>query len=295
MVTRMNAIGLDDFKESFIIDPETDIGSVTLAVREPERLKEFYSNIVGFSVLEQNPEMVYLGLDNQPVIILQKETSGHYSRSTPGLFHFAVRLPGKKELGKWWLHLRNSEYALDGAGDHLVSEALYLTDPEGNGIEMYYDRPRDTWQYVNREVRMDTLAVDLESLTAGVEDTAFSGLPAGTSPGHIHLRVNDVDAAVRFYRDILGFGLMASWPGAAFLSAGGYHHHIGLNMWHSRGQNPPQGNHPGLKKYSIRFSSHPARQQVIQRIMDFDYPHENSAEKFHVSDPSGNRIELVIR
>jgi catechol 2,3-dioxygenase len=278
---------------TFIIDPSTVIGSLTLAVRDLEHMSLFYRNVIGLSELTQRDQQIDLGVNGDVLVrLLGKPDGKRYPRS-PGLFHLAIRLPGRRDLAHWFSHLLQAQYPLDGAGDHLVSEALYLTDPEGNGIEMYCDRPRDRWEFDEKGVKMDTLAVDLKSLQADVPDQPFKQLPAGTSIGHLHLRVNNVEKAVEFYRDVLGFQLMALWPGAGFLSAGGYHHHIGVNMWNSKDAPPPPPDSLGLVNYSIQLAGREPLNLLLQQLDKIQQPVDQKDGKYYVQDPSKNKIVLV--
>lgn len=279
---------------SFIIDPATVIGWLTLAVRDLEHMGLFYRNVIGLSKLTRREQQVDLGVNGDLLIRLLSRPDGKRYPRLPGLFHLAIRLPGRCELAHWFNHLLQEQYPLDGAGDHLVSEALYLTDPEGNGIEMYYDRPQERWEFDENGIRMDTLAVDLKSLQAEAPDQRFTGLPAGTTLGHIHLRVNNVDKAIEFYRDIMGFKLMALWPGAGFLSAGGYHHHIGVNMWNSKGSPPPPPDTLGLVNYSICLAHKKNLNSLLKQLEVMHQQVEHKAGKWSLHDPSQNKIMLAI-
>ncbi|MCB0211764.1 MAG: VOC family protein [Anaerolineae bacterium] len=277
------------------IDPATRIGGVTLGVADLGQMVSFYEKLIGLKILKRTATAATLGIDNVPLVSLELRPNGQrYPRAT-GLFHMALLLPSREDLGQWLKHLVTHNYRLDGAGEHLVSEALYLSDPEGNGIEMYRDRPRETWEYeADGRVKMATLAVDLRALIADGSDAPFTGLPGGTTMGHIHLQVNDVNKAVQFYRDDLGMDLMALMPSAGFLSAGGYHHHIGANTWNSRGSTPPPAGSLGLIKYNLILPSAEAHDQVITRLENLDYPLEESETGSLIQDPAGNRVGLII-
>ena len=280
---------------SLPIAPATSVGCVTLGVADLNQMTRFYEQLIGLKILDRTASATELGVDNGPLVRLELRPNGQrYPRST-GLFHMALLLPSREDLGQWLKHLVTHNYRLDGAGEHLVSEALYLSDPEGNGIEMYRDRPRETWEYeANGRVKMDTLAVDLRALVADGSDAPFTKLPGGTTMGHIHLQVNDVNQAVQFYRDDLGMDLMALMPSAGFLSAGGYHHHIGANMWNSRGSNPPPPGSLGLIKYNLILPSGEALNQVVTRLDSLDYPVEAAESGVVVQDPSGNTVEFIL-
>ena len=278
----------------FTMDPATTIGHLNLAVKNLEEQRDFYLKVIGLTELDCKSKYVDLGIPGKLILRLKHCPDGIQYPQAPGLFHMAIRLPGPEALGQWLKHLRESRYPLGGAGDHLVSEALYLTDPEGNGIEIYYDRPKDQWEYNENGIKMDTLAVDLESLLKKADDRPFTGLPPGSSLGHIHLRVEDVNKAVEFYRDVLGFQVMALWPGAGFLSAGGYHHHIGVNMWNSRGAQPAPADSLGLVSYTILLAKQEARNDLLDHLNRQKQEIEKSGEDWVLKDPSQNEIMLKV-
>lgn len=285
----------DKPSNAFGIDPNTTVGAVTLAVGDLMEMVQFYQRVIGLDVINRSEVSAELGIDKKPLVILEKKSGGKQFPRCTGLYHMAILLPTRKDLGHWLTHLVSSQYSLDGAGDHLVSEALYLSDPEGNGIELYCDRPREKWEYTENGPRMDTLPVDLESLQADAPDDEFGGLPSGTVMGHVHLKVNNVANAVEFYRDTLGFDLMATLPGAAFLSAGGYHHHVGVNMWNSRGADPPPADSLGLMAYRITFPNEEFRRTLLTRLNDLGYAIEKVGTDALLRDPAGNGILLQTR
>src|SRR6476661_4033066 len=213
------------------------LGAVQLTVADLDRSVAYYRTQVGLAVLEQSPGRVSLGAGSATLLELAEERGARPSVGHTGLYHFALILPERTDLARWLAHAATDRVALTGLSDHFVSEALYLTDPDGHGIEIYRDRPRETWEGLVAS-RMTTLPLDVDALFGELADPAtepFEGLPAGTVMGHVHLKVAQIADTVGFYRDVLGFGLMAQLGGqAAFLSAGGYHHHIGANTWESR-------------------------------------------------------------
>lgn len=211
-----------------------------------------------------------------------------------GLFHLALLLPGRPELGRWLRHLIDKGYPLEGAGDHLVSEALYLRDPEGNGIEIYRDRPRSTWKYDGDQIRMATLPVDYRSLLNDAAGDAHAGLPPETRMGHVHLQVNDLERTVKFYRDVVGFEIMAYMPGAGFVGAGGYHHHVGVNVWNSRGASPPPEGALGLVRYTLVMESEQARSRILDRAALQNTREQDFSEDYTLRDPAGNAFLISI-
>lgn len=281
--------------QTFRLDPATTMGQVTLGVADLELMARYYQQVIGLTPLERTSQTVELGSGETPLVRLEARPNGkRYPRAT-GLFHLALLLPTRQDLGLWLKHFVTTQNRMiDGAGDHLVSEALYLSDPEGNGIEIYRDRPRGTWEYNGNEIKMATLAVDLPSLVADAPDVPFTGMPAGTTMGHVHLQVDDASKSIEFYRDVLGFDLMATWSGAGFLSAGGYHHHLGLNTWNSRGATPPPPGSLGLLSYTIALSSQETREALLTHLAALNYPVEQLADNPLVRDPAGNRIVFTV-
>ena len=239
----------------------THIGSVHLTVADLDAQQTFYERALGLEVLEGEGQTVRLGPPDGPVIL---ELTGNPDaprrpHGTTGLFHFAVLVPGRADLGQALRRVGEAGWRFTGASDHLVSEALYLNDPEGNGIEIYRDRPRDEWPRNDEGViQMATLPLDLDGVLGEVDGTgpAPERMPAGTHIGHMHLQVANLSDAEAFYSGALGFDVMVrTYPGALFVSAGGYHHHIGLNTWESAGGSPPPEGSTGLRSFEVVFPS----------------------------------------
>ncbi|MDQ2784558.1 MAG: VOC family protein, partial [Chloroflexota bacterium] len=210
-----------------------------------------------------------------------------------GLYHFAILVPTRADLGRWVRHWLELGLPL-GQGDHLVSEALYLSDPDENGIEVYRDRPRDEWHWANGQVLMGAGPVDIRGLLADAEraNEPWTGLPAGTRLGHIHLQVGDIAQAATFYHDILGFDIVSAMPSALFVSAGGYHHHIGLNTWHSKGAAPAPADMVGLRFFTVNFPTEEARRDVLDRIAAAGLPTTQTGDTVAVQDPWQNTLLL---
>ncbi|RJF72595.1 VOC family protein [Deinococcus cavernae] len=237
-----------------ILPATTRVGSVTLLARHLPELMHFYRSLLGLSVLAETDTSITLGTATSPLLTLRAAPDLPAPLpNRPGLYHTAFLHPTRADLGRWLAHAARLGLRI-GSGDHLVSEAFYLTDPEGNGIEVYADRPRDTWTWENGQVKMDTLAVDAASVLreAGIDPNDLNDLPDdyrapdGLTLGHMHLKVGNAAQAAQFYRDTLGLDLVSNLPGAAFLSWGAYHHHLGLNEWHTRGQGQPAAPAAGL-------------------------------------------------
>ena len=277
------------------IDPKTEIGTVRLAVKDLPGMKKFYRDMIGLAIINDNQQSVKLGVGDLPLVELISNPDGISHPNSTGLFHIAILLPNRPELGRWLKHFISIGYPLDGVGDHLVSEALYLSDPEGNGIEIYRDRPKETWEYIDGQIQMGTKSVDLESLLEQASPNIFSGLPEGTKMGHIHLQVNNVSKTAAFYQDILGFDLIAKMPGAGFLSAGGYHHHIGMNTWRSMGGGIAPADSLGLVDYQIVLPSSSSQESIANKLSSHEINFSRQNGTLRVQDPAGIWIEFVLR
>jgi catechol 2,3-dioxygenase len=278
-----------------VIDAGTDIGLLSLTVADLDRSLAFYTRAIGFAVIEQAPGRATLGAGNSPLLEpIEVPGAAEWPGAATGLYHFAILVPSREALGKWlrnWLALG---LPMPGQGDHLVSEALYLNDPDGNGIEVYRDRPRSEWVWDGGIVRMATDPVDIRGvLAAGDADgQPFNGMPEGTRIGHMHLQVGDIPEARRFYHDVLGFDVVAHMPSALFLSAGGYHHHIGANTWHSRGRGPASEGTAGLRYFTITLPTEAARDEVLARLTAVGLDYEKTPAGTVIHDPWRNRIVL---
>jgi catechol 2,3-dioxygenase len=234
---------------------DAHIGHVSLTVRDLERSKRFYTDILGFESSGHQ-----LAPPGGRVLIELHENSAAIAkpRRSTGLYHFAILVPSRAALGRSLRRLVDRRYPLTGASDHLVSEALYLDDPDGLGIEIYRDRPRDSWgRSPSGELAMSTDPLDLQAIAdePGAE-TPWLGLESGTVMGHVHLHVPHLDSAESFYCGRIGFEpTVRGYPGALFDSAGGYHHHLGLNTWIGVGAPPPPENAVGLRGFTIESSA----------------------------------------
>jgi catechol 2,3-dioxygenase len=242
-----------------LIDPSLSIGSVRLDVVDLIRSTEFYERVLGLPLISREQDSALLGADAQhPALELRAlaEPTALMPHST-GLFHVAWLHPSRAALAETVRRVAGARWPIDGASDHGVSEALYLSDPDGLGIEIYADRPRETWQRPasGHGVVMVTLALDVDDLLAQAPGAPGESVAPGTSIGHVHLKVADVPQATAFYRDALGFEEQALLPSAAFVSAGGYHHHIGLNSWQSAGASASPPNAPGLREIGFEVAT----------------------------------------
>lgn len=263
----------------------THMGPVEVSVSDLGRSLEYYENAIGLQTLSKENGNATLGAGTTELLRLVEEPGAKPSHGYSGLFHFALLVPDRASLGQWLAHAARDGVQLTGASDHTVSEALYLRDPDRHGIEIYADRPREEWEgQVGR--LMGTIPLDLDSVVAAASDgqrESFDRLPDGTTMGHVHLCVSDVDETVGFYRDRLGMDVTAQLGDqAAFLSAGGYHHHLGGNTWESRGalQAPPGT--ARLRAFTIVLPDEAAVGEAADAVGGTD-----------VTDPSGNRLLLV--
>jgi len=277
-----------------VIDPATRIGAVHLTISDLRRSVRFYETHLGFSVHRRDERTAWLGAGGADLLILTQCETAPRVRGTTGLYHFAILVPSRADLARSLRRLVATETILQGAADHGVSEALYLADEDGNGIEIYRDRPRDGWPVVDGQLRMGADPFDLEGLlTEGGRADAGAGLPPATTIGHVHLHVPRLSEAQAFYVDLLGFELMQRYgPSALFVAAGGYHHHIGLNTWAGVGAPPPPPGAIGLKHFEVRLPDEAALAEVAGRLGAAGIPSEPRDGGLLIHDPATNAILL---
>jgi len=278
----------------------TSLGTVSLTVNDLDRSRTFYERAIGLRATELDDGALALGVTGErPLIELRGDSSApRLNRRAPGLYHLAIVVPTRLDLGFALARLAEARWPLDGASDHLVSEALYLSDPEGNGIEIYRDRPRADWPRSGDQLRMSTLPLDLDDVVG--ELRAASELqataPSGTTIGHVHLQVSELAEAEAFYHGVLGFDVMVrGYPDALFVSAGGYHHHIGLNTWHSAGAAPPASGSVGLRSFAIDLPDEPDLAAVLARLEAASIPSTPAPGGVLVRDPFGSGVVLRTR
>jgi catechol 2,3-dioxygenase len=244
------------------------IGSVTLTVHDLDQVSDFYERVIGLTGLSGDADTRTLGAGSTPLLHLRRDPAARKAGPREaGLFHTAFLLPERKHLARWLGHVAGMSLPLQGASDHIVSEAIYLADPEGNGIEVYIDRPTSSWIWRDGTVQMATDRLDIDSLMAEAGESRWQGAPEGTIVGHVHLKVGDLKAAEAFYHETLGMDVTCRYPGATFYSSGGYHHHLATNIWNSR--NAPPRNLPATGLAELELVAGPVRADLAgQSLVD---------------------------
>ena len=272
------------------------LGPVHLTVRDLERSVPFYRDVLGLRVHGQEAGRARLGTGGEDLAILHEDPEAQRAGRHSGLYHVAFLFPDRQELARAVLRLAATQPRIDGASDHGVSEAIYLADPDGNGIELYADRPRDQWPAAQpgERVGMFTAPLDLEDLlstVSGEEPRRDAG--EGLRMGHVHLHVGDLDRALAFYRDVLGFDVMATFPGAAFVSAGGYHHHLGLNTWRGEGAPAAPPHAVGLRRWTVVLGDPGQVAGVRERAEGAGFETSTEDGSVVVQDPWGIALAVV--
>jgi catechol 2,3-dioxygenase len=275
------------------------IGAVRLNVADLDRARAFYERAIGLRVVDRDAEVVRLGVDEgaSMVELAGRPDAPRRPVGATGLFHLAILVPSRVELARALRRVADAGSRLTGASDHLVSEALYLRDPEGNGIEIYRDRPREEWRYEEGRLQMDTLPLDLDGVLAELS-AAGAGeanrVPGGTRIGHVHLNVADLSEAEDFYGGLLGFEVtVRGYPGALFFATGGYHHQVGVNTWAGEGAAAPPPGALGLGWFEIALRGAPDLEQVGQRLRAAGVGAQGDGAGLRIADPSGNGILLT--
>ncbi len=281
------------------IDSRTSMGTVRLTVSDLARSRSFYEQAIGLRATDLADGTVAMRAGDGPALVelLGNSSASPLDRRAPGLFHLAVLVPSRLDLAFALTRLSAAKWPLSGASDHLVSEALYLSDPDGNGIEIYRDRPRDEWRRANGELQMATLPLDLPGVAGelAAADSPQPLAPAMTRIGHTHLQVSELRDTEDFYAGVLGFDVVVrAYPGALFVSAGGYHHHLGLNTWHSAGSTAASAGSIGLRSFEVVLPGEPELDAVLERVSSAGLALESAPGRGSqmVRDPSGNAVEL---
>ncbi|WP_339230181.1 VOC family protein [Oceanobacillus sp. FSL K6-2867] len=286
-------------EKKFFEAPTIHIGSVDINVRDLENSLLFYKGVLGFQVLEQTDRKAVLTADgknalitiNQPKDVIPKQ------QRTTGLYHFAILLPSRADLAAFLKHFIGTGLADRlgfGAADHVVSEALYFSDPDGNGIEIAHDRPASDWSWTAGQVTMRTDPLDGDGILSELKEE-WKGMPADTVMGHIHLHVDDLEKAREFYIDGLGFDIVTNYPGALFTSHNGYHHHVAVNVWSGVGAPRPAVNSIGLNWYTLVFPDDSNLKETINQLENVGATITKEMNDYITEDPSGNKIKLIVR
>jgi catechol 2,3-dioxygenase len=271
------------------------IGAVGLRARNLDLLADYYRDLLGLRVLARDDKLARLGVGNVPLIEIE-----HQPKAKPddpaqaGLYHTAFLMPTRQDHARWIMHIARNQVPISGASDHGVSEAFYLDDPEGNGIEVYNDRPRERWNWENGLVTMPTKQLEVEAILHEIDPktATYPAAPEGLRIGHVHLRVGSLEIAEAFYRGGLGLDLTRRRGGATFMSSGGYHHHVGANVWHSDGAGARDPDRAGLAWFSIEAADAAAYDAAVSRLRSTNALVEATAGGIETADPFGTRIRL---
>ena len=285
----------------FSIAPATGVGAVHLAVSDGEQALAFYRDVLGLALLSRTGEEIRLGAGGRELVVLTPGASRQVLDRTTGLYHLALLVPDRREIARVAGRLMSLRYP-NSPTDHVMTKANYLWDPDGNGIEIYTESPEDgTMGFANGTFvaydkegnpRSGRDPIDLDELLSHLheEDKLDEPMPAGTRMGHVHLHVADVGAALRFYHNLVGFDVMGHVPGTGFVSAGGYHHHLGLNEWAGRGARQAPPGHAGLRRFTVELPTRRDLDDVTSRLEHGDVRVVEEGDGFAAVDPSANRV-----
>jgi catechol 2,3-dioxygenase len=278
------------------IHPAARIGAVHLTIANLDRSVSFYQERLGLTIHRRADGVAALGSGGPDLLVLSESPGAPAARGTTGLYHFALLVPSRRDLAFSLRLLVDTSTPLQGASDHGVSESLYLADPDGNGIEIYRDRRREEWPHAGGRLQMTVDPLDFDRLLADAEDPAPAVLSPGTVMGHVHLRVAHLPDAERFYADVLGFSVTQRYgPGALFVAAGGYHHHLGLNTWAGVGAPSPPSGAIGLGHFVIELPDQAAVATVAGRLEQAGIPMEAEPDgSVRVHDPSRNTLKIAV-
>lgn len=272
------------------------IGSVGLVVRDLDRLVAYYTHLLGLTVLKRTADSVVLGTGSIPLLeLIHRPDALPDDAREAGLYHTAFLMPTRTDHARWIAHIAKTRVPITGASDHGVSEAFYLDDPEGNGIEVYNDRPRERWRYEGGLIVMQTEHLDIDAIVREIDPATatYPGAPEGLRIGHIHLRVGNVDKAEEFYRGTVGLDLTRRRGGATFMSSGGYHHHVGANVWHSDGAGTRNGNRAGLAWFEVQANDAAALNAVSKRLKAANADVTATSAGIETADPWGTRVRFA--
>jgi catechol 2,3-dioxygenase len=272
------------------------VGMVTLRVRNLDLVADYYRDAIGLTVMARTATGARLGAGGVPLLDLSlRANAPTEARNAAGLYHTAFLMPTRKDLARWLMHAATNKVPLSGFADHLVSESVYLDDPEGNGIEVYADRAPESWKWDDGTVAMATDPLDFDNLLALTNPriSNYAGAPDGLRIGHMHLRVGDLEQADRFYGGAIGFDPTRKRSGAAFLSSGRYHHHLGINVWQSAGAGLRGNSATGLAWFSLEVETPEILQAQEQRLRQAGAPAAAIANGIETADPWGTKLRLI--
>lgn len=280
--------------ETQFFSKDTHIGAVHLNVNFMDNSVKFYHEILGMDIIEHTPSMSILGAGDNALVYLYQTNQKRIQ--TAGLFHFALLVPSRAALGNIFYHLIKTEYPLAGASNHDVSEAIYLQDPEGNGIEIYRDVPSNEWQFQpNGDIVMGTYEMDYAAVIEANDNRAFNGMPKETIIGHMHLSVIDLEQSIAFYNDLFGFDVMTRYgKEAAFLATAGYHHHLGLNTWQHQTERAHL-DYPGLRKFDLNIPNEEDLQHFTRILSEKGLTQSKDGNSYIVYDPNGIGIRIMTK
>ncbi|SEP95305.1 catechol 2,3-dioxygenase [Faunimonas pinastri] len=292
-VSLPDTVPVDDLGSPVLAAAPHRIGGVTIAVHDLPRVSAFYQEVVGLTLRDESANTVVLGSPSAGLLRLQGEPAARaHDRRDAGLFHTAFLLPSRGHLGAWLSHAAARRFPLLGASDHSVSEAVYLSDPEGNGVEIYADRPRSTWKVTDGAIEMTTGPLDFADLMEAGQEVDWSGWPAGAIVGHMHLQTGNLPSAEAFYSGLLGFDVTCRYPGAVFYGSGGYHHQIATNIWNSRAAAPLDGTSTGLRSYELIARDAETIEVARDRLSASAVPFSEVGNGISLRDPAGIGIVL---
>ena len=272
------------------------IGAIGLIARDLDLLTNFYRDLLGFTVIERTGGVARLGIGGTTLIEIEHRPNARPDDvSQAGLYHTAFLMPTRQDHARWIMHIARNKVPITGASDHGVSEAFYLDDPEGNGIEVYNDRPAQSWSWENGLVAMKTTQLDVEAILREIDPATatYEAAPEGLRIGHVHLRVGNIEQAEAFYRGAVGLDLTRRRGGATFMSSGGYHHHVGANVWHSDGAGLRESGHAGLAWFSVEAADQGELDATTARIKGADAPVTAIDGGIETADPFGTRVRFV--
>ena len=270
------------------------IGTVVLTVHDLDRVARFYRDVVGLRDLGRDGDILRLGSGSTVLLELRRDAKARFrSPREAGLFHTAFLLPNRGDLGRWVRHAAKQRFPIEGVADHGVSEAIYLSDPEGNGVEVYSDRPPNTWIWAGDMLAMRTDPLDTDALMRDAGPTDWDGVPDGGVVGHVHLQVGAIAPAEAFYDGVLGVPLTARYPGASFFGADGYDHHFGANIWNSRNADPRTEPATGLADVGVDVTEAATLDAIERRATEAGGVVARHGSVLSLRDPWGTSLTLT--